>query len=195
MFNTRPEKNDKPLEHELYIVHDKDTKRLAVSLCTRLTSVCRCVHWDEKHYHDNEYRATNKNRFLFLSDKLITENLLPGLSTEEKILDNVMLIYSGNMYGLKADVDSASPVSLKDWRTIIGLLPSFVGAPVGASVGASAGAAFVAPVGAAFGAAFGAPILWGYFMLDEKKRTRIKLLFDGVKYLTEDDHYKLIIRD
>ena len=39
MFNTRPEKNDKPLEHELYIVHDKDTKRLAVSLCTRLTSV------------------------------------------------------------------------------------------------------------------------------------------------------------
>lgn len=167
----RPEKNDKPLDCELFIVHDKDTKPLAQSLCTNLTSVCKCAFWDEKHYYANEYRATNKNRFLFLSDKLITENLLPGLSTEEKILDNVVLIYSGNMYGIKADVDSASPVSLKDWRTILNLLISFVG------------------VG------FGAPIVWGYFMLDEKKRTRIKLLFDGVKYLTEDDHYKLIIRD
>jgi len=167
----RPEKNDKSLECELYIVHDKDTKPLAVSLCTRLTSVCKCVHWDEKQYHDNEYRATNKNRFLFLSDKLITENLLPGLTTEEKLLDNVVLISSGNMYGLKADTSSAPTINLKDWRTILNLLISFV------RVG------------------FGAPILWGYFMLDEKKRTRIKLLFDGVKYLTEDDHYKLIIRD
>lgn len=167
MFNTRHEKNDKPLEHELYIVHDKDTKRLAVSLCTRLTPVCRCVHWDEKHYHDNEYRATNKNRFLFLSDKLITENLLPGLTTEEKLLDNVVLISSGNMYGLKADTSSAPTINLKDWRTILTQLIDF----------------------------FGTPMLWVYLKLDEKKRTRFKLLLEGVKYLTEDDHYKLIIRD
>ena len=163
----RPEKNDKPLECELYIVHDKDTKPLAVGLYNKLASVCKCAHWDEKHYYDNEYRATNKNRFLFLSDKLITENLLPGLTTEEKILDNVVLINSGNMYGLKADTSSALTIKLKDWRNIMTLLSGFVGAP----------------------------FVWVYFKHDEKKRTRFKLLFDGVKYLTEDDHYKLIIKD
>jgi len=169
MSKNTPNTDTRPLECELYIVHDKKTKPIAVGIYNKLASKCKCAHWDEETYAYNENRATNANRFLFLSEKLIEENLAPELTSETPLAEHVTLVGEGNMFGIVPHMNEAPFIDKKILKKDIKEHVKLFGLN-------------------------GVMNLY-YLIMSHQNSIRMKLLFDGVQYLLKDDNYKLIIKD
>ena len=60
--------------HQCFIVYDKQTKQVAISIRNRLSEKgVKCTIWDEKVFRENEIRLSNYNRLLILNKEIAEE--------------------------------------------------------------------------------------------------------------------------
>lgn len=161
------------LKTDLYIVHDKTTKVQANSLSNKLIEKnYSCVVWDEKTFHDKETSTVNTNKFLFFSQTLIDENISIEIAKTRTISKGVTLVSIGNRHGVVVDpsvIIEKSFMGRNWWKYLITLVAAGL---------------------------IGAAILTPFLLIkDARKKAKIKLYFDAVKYLIQDDNIKLIIPD
>lgn len=77
--------------HQCFIVYDKLTKQVAISIRNRLSEKgVKCTIWDEKVFRENEIRLSNYNRMLILN-KEIAEEYLANPSLKSKQLTEYVL--------------------------------------------------------------------------------------------------------
>ena len=77
--------------HQCFIVYDKLTKQIAISIRNRLSEKgVKCTIWDEKIFRENEIRLSNYNRLLILN-KEIAEEYLANPSLKSKQLTEYVL--------------------------------------------------------------------------------------------------------
>lgn len=77
--------------HQCFIVYDKLTKQIAISIRNRLSEKgVKCTIWDEKVFRENEIRLSNFNRLLILN-KEISDEYLANPSLQSKQLTEYVL--------------------------------------------------------------------------------------------------------
>ena len=71
--------------HQCFIVYDKLTKQIAISIRNRLSEKgVKCVIWSEEQFESNEIRLSNYNRLLIFSKKIADEYLAnPSLKSKQ----------------------------------------------------------------------------------------------------------------
>lgn len=158
---------------DLYIVYDKSTKQQALSLSHNLTSKnYKCSAWKEKNYKDSENSLTNINRVLFFSQTLIEENISLDMAEKRELCKGATLVSIGNMHGIIVDPSvevEKNFVGRNWWKYLITLVATGL---------------------------IGSAILTVFLLVkDPIKKAKIKLYFEAVKYLIDEDHIKLIVSD
>ncbi|MBQ6084518.1 MAG: hypothetical protein IJK92_09250 [Bacteroidales bacterium] len=164
---------EKGVKTDLYIVCDKSTKRQAKALGNKLVEKdYSCVVWNEKTFNDKEASTVNTNKFLFFSQALIDENMSMEIAKTRTISKGVSLVSIGNMHGIVVDpsvIIEKSFIGRNWWKYLITLVAAGL---------------------------IGAVVLTPFLLIkDERKKAKIKLYFDAVKYFIQDDNIKLIIPD
>jgi hypothetical protein len=164
---------EKGVTVDLYIVYDKTTKIQAKSLSNKLVEKnYKCVAWDEKTFNGQEASTVNTNKFLFFSQSLINENISIEIAKIRSISKGVILASIGNIHGVVVDpsvIIEKSFMGRNWWKYLITLVAAGL---------------------------IGAAILTPFLLIkDARKKAKIKLYFDAVKYLIQDDNIKLIIPD
>lgn len=169
---TLDSKGNKIPDAELYIVHDKTTKVHAFALSEKLTGRYKCAVWKEKNFKDSENSLCNSNRVLLLSQSLIDEYISIEVAETHKLSEGVSLISMGNMYGITVDpsvIVEKSFFGRNWWKYLLTLVAAGL---------------------------IGSAILTPFLIIKSpKKKARIKLYFDAVKALINNDNIKLIIPD
>lgn len=86
---------------QCFIVYDKVTKKVAISLRNRLSSLgVKCSIWNENQFSDNEARLSNFNRLLILSKKVADEYLAAPSIQSNMITDYVYYKREGRVAAL-----------------------------------------------------------------------------------------------
>ena len=156
---------------ELLIVYDEVSKVAANGLFTKLGISHNCQRWDEKEFLASKATTSNVQKILFLSDKLIKDNLPKDMWDESiSITDNTSLVHIGNQYGIfleECECDKVPFLTGKDWwKYLLSLV----------AVGIISIAVAI--------------MLWKMREKDAKKIAKTKMYLDAVKHLVEGDNIK-----
>lgn len=156
------------IKEKIIIVYDKLTKPIALSMKNSINKHS-CAIWSEKHYKDNEPKLTNYNNLILLCDKITDLNLANPKLKHKKYIDGIDLIVEGKTLGLKynSETCNSTPKEIlkKNWgKYLAGVFGPIVligGIPL-------------------------AIIIPSYMFISEKKRIKVKLLFDAKeKFMNE----------
>lgn len=84
--------------HQCFIVYDKQTKQVAISIRNRLSEKgVKCTIWDEKVFRENEIRLSNYNRLLILNKEIAEEYLGNPYVKSEQLTEYVLYRREGRV--------------------------------------------------------------------------------------------------
>lgn len=158
---------------ELLIVYDEISEVAANGLFTKLGHSHNCQRWNEKEFWANKATTSNVQKILFLSDKLIKDNLPKDMWDESvSLTKTTILVHIGNQYGIileECECDKVPFLTVKDWwKYLLSLVALGI---ISLSV---------------------AIVLWKKREKDAKKMAKTKMYLDAVKHLVEGDNIKKI---
>ncbi len=125
------------IDYKFIVVYDKFNKPVANSIKNQARDLSiNSTSWREKEYLDNESRLNNDNYVMFLSEKLLKENLSNPNLQLHKLIDGVKYKLEGNVVGIYVEdisyIDVAKRLgdSLKEnWLIQVRALVGFIHGP------------------------------------------------------------------
>lgn len=126
MFNTDATPK---IDYQFIVVYEKSNKQIAASIRNQAIDLkITSTIWGEKSYLDQETSLTNHNHVLFLSEKLIAENLSNPNLEEKELIPGVFYKMEGNCIGIYLKSENKSYVELaneyadilkENWKEVI----------------------------------------------------------------------------
>lgn len=159
------------IDYQFIVVYEKSNKQIAASIRNQAIDLkITSTIWGEKFYLGQETQLTNHNHVLFLSEKLIAENLSNPNLEEKELIPGVFYKKQGNNIGIYPKSENKSFVELaneyadflkENWKMVI------AGVICGGSVGGS--------------------IVTGYLFWKKQKKAKKYLLFKAAdKFVKEN---------
>ena len=148
----------------VFVVYDKFTKPMAISLKNSIGNRYSCSIWDNKQFIQQEPTLSSMNKIIFLNEKIQGKYLANPSLEKKDFSDGVTLIHEGNVLGFQVfipDGEAEFKVLFKEsWKEYL--------------------ARILGPVVIAGGVPL-ATILFLTKFSSQKKQIRYKYLFDAIE--------------